>query len=123
MQGRTLEINSIFHQEIKTNIKPHKALFFWTFNSIGTTAVSRALPDPRGSLQRFKVMKKKIILGLSPVAPFKGFSKNTFGGAVDREVPASCGHQGASSLSPPAQTPRGNGSQAKESIFLAQAFA
>lgn len=60
------------------------------------------MPDPRGSLQRFKVMKEKIILGLRPVgsslAPLKGLSTDTFGGAVDQEPSASCGHQGVSSV-------------------------
>lgn len=84
----------------------------------------KALPDPSGSLQRFKVRKEKIILGLRPVgsslAPHKGFSTGPFGGAVDQEPSASRGHQGASSLPAPAQIPRGNVSHAKESIFLAQ---
>lgn len=130
MQGRTLEINSIFHQEIKTNIKPHKALFsgHLTLQAPLLCAVpDKALPDPSGSLQRLKVMNEKIILGLRPVgsslAPCKGFSTGHFGGAVDQEPSARCGHQGPSSLPAPAQIPMGNVSHAKESIFLArQAF-
>lgn len=88
MQGRTLEINSIFHQEIKTNIKPHKALFsgHLTLQALLLCAVpDKALPDPSGSLQRFKVRNEKIILGLRPVgsslAPRKGFSTGPFCGS------------------------------------------
>lgn len=61
----------------------------------------KAQPDPCGSLQRFKVLKEKIILGVklssvgSSLAQLKGFSTDTFGGAVDQQPSASCGHQGA----------------------------
>lgn len=68
----------------------------------------KAPSDPRGSWQIFEAVQEKTILGLRPAgfsfAPCKGFSTDTCGSAADQEPLPSYGHQGVSSLLPPAQT-------------------